>query len=70
MKREHLIKSAKYWYDMAELHSDRDDCLLAMKDAYTHVENALGWVLGILTPEQRTQFEKIQVTKSPETKVK
>jgi len=43
-KRKHLVQSAGYWFDAArkaQLDGEMAVALIAMENAYNHVENAL-----------------------------
>ena len=61
-ERKHLVKSAKYWYDIATNPNtviSKDDAVFAMKNAYNHVETALNVILEKF-PDAKKEFERIQ----------
>ena len=48
-ERKHLVQSAKYWFDSAhDYNHGKADAVLAMDQAYNHVENALAAALSNL----------------------
>ena len=60
MERKFLVKSAKYWFDIARNPKTKtSDKVFAMEQAYNHVENALVWLLEKSSLEIKEQFLKI-----------
>ena len=59
--RKHLVVSAGYWFNSA--HTDKQDYssaerLLAMENAYNHVEGAL-WHVYNRFPEVKAEIDRI-----------
>lgn len=61
MERKHIVKSAKYWFDLARNPQTRTtDKVFAMEQCYNHAENAVAWLFEKATPEVKAKFLEIQ----------
>ena len=59
MKRKHLIQSAEYWYNSAKVEgTSKAEAVIAMEQAYNHVENALSYILD-KSPEAKRIFDEV-----------
>ena len=57
--RKHLIQSAEYWFNSAKVEGrSKADAVMAMEQAYNHVENALAYILE-KSPEAKRIFDEV-----------
>jgi len=61
MERKHLVKSAGYWFNQAKNPSgviSKEDAILAMEQAYNHLENTLYFLLEKV-PGAKEEFDRV-----------